>query len=321
MSLVSKGVLFLEEGAQGWSETYYVTVGALDEQNVAQAYFGQLTCIIPSRLKLLPASVSVVGLRVSDPTTFRAALFFAPNTNYPTLSAGRATGTYNMPYKGQYGQGVIPNWQNVQVSEVDSAVKLRMEDATAIHRRIFLLRGIPEQITGQDGTYNDLHPYWLPAMQQFRVALTQASVGCLMRVNNPADPAPINVSDLELLATDHRSILLTLPEPLLSAGGVLYPLSNPSLSLVMIRGYRNGYRINGVWTVRSVATGGPPYVYTCGPRRVNCAQAVGAPQGCTAQPFAYTYAPVVNAFDEGLYIVARRTGRPFGLQAGRRRVR
>jgi hypothetical protein len=315
-----KCTLFLEEGEQGWSETYYITCQTFDEAGIAPAAFGTPSggTVIANRVKLLPAAVQVIGMRASDPANPRASFAFPSNTKFPTKSANRPVGPYFISKQGLYGEGYVSTWPNIQVSEVDTAVKLRQETADGLHRRILLLRGLPETVIGTKGGYLDTVGIWLDQMQAFRVALTQNSIGNLLKVIDGGQPPPSAVQTLTLFAPNYEYIQVTTLAPLMKRIGTAV---SPVLigDRVLIRGYKGGYRINGPWRVIAIDNTG--LVYTLGPRRRNVAVNSWTSPGVTIQALNYLYSSVANAFDEGLYVVSRKTGRPFGLLAGRRPAR
>lgn len=320
--MIARATVFFEESAQGWSETYYFAPSAFTENAIAFALFNypDSGSIVATRVNLLPASVQLVGIRVSDPANPRTSLFFAPNTNYPTNTSGEAVGSYNYRSKGQYGRKTLPLWQTILCLEVDDAVKVRLQNLTGTARRILLLRGIPEPVSGINGQYLSTISGWIEAMQAFRAALIQgAAAGCQLRTQTSGLSNKQAIVSLVTASGANNFLQIIVPAVQNDvAGNPIQPGGK-----VIIRGYKGGYRVNGPWTVygaaQTVASGTQ---YTLGPRRRNVAiSANAAGGGATLQGLAYTYVPVTSAADEGLYLVERRTGRPFGLLAGKRPVR
>jgi hypothetical protein len=321
--VIVKCILFLEEALQGWTETYFINSLTFDEAGISTAAFGTPLgpSVIATRIKLLPASISVLGMRASDPANPRASFFFASGTLFPTPSANRPVGQNFISQQGLYGlgRGIISgfaSWTQVTAEEVDTAVKVRMETADGKHRRILLLRGVPNKIAGNDGVYLKNDPTWFPSMQSFLAALTQGLQGDHIKAIDTTQPAPIQVGPVQLYPTNYEYITLQTTTQVMKAGPVPVLVGDN----VVIRGYRGGYRLNGPWRIVGIGGSGP-YLYTLGPKRRNVAINYQGQAGVTIQALGYAYQTVVNAFDEGLYVVSRKTGRPFGLLAGRRNVR
>lgn len=324
-----KATLLCELANQGWSETYYTSVDALTEDSVAARVLGLPygQSIMQARAKLSPYDVRFLGVRVSNTGRKRQSFFFASDTYYPTASAGNATGPYKIYSHGLYGSSQAANvYTKMPSSEVDTAVKVRMQNADGSNRRVLLLRGLPEEIIGTEGAYNSLTPRWLTPMLGFRGQLTAAVGGNLIRTFLPfgagsGQVGPYTIATLALAVADYHYIVVTVGSPLQIADNATPPNVRdvrPGDTLC-IRGYKGGYRVNGDHPVYSISN--DHMTVTLGPVRRNVAVSATGTPGATIGAKYFLYNPVTSATDEGLYVVSRKTGRPFGLQAGLRKAR
>ena len=307
----------------GWSETYYMTLTDFNQSTVAGTVIGapDSNFLVNARLKLLPYSAGeIVGVRVADTANPRSAWQFAPLFYYPPASAGLAAGSNRFTLAGTLGKGQgITTWQQILGSDVDAAVRLLMQTGLGSSRRAMTFRGLPQDIIGPGGAYQSTNDPWRTVMNNWRQVLTQSNGGVSLRTINKATPPGQPITLLATVVGDNRSLVVTTANPVLSNG--VGPVNVKANDLVIIRGVKGGYRANGPWRVLSVAGVLPQQQYTLYAHRRNVALPPVVNPGATLSFLSYLFQKVTSAVDEGEIIYAHRTGRPFGLQAGRRPAR
>jgi hypothetical protein len=307
----------------GWSETYYVPLADFNQSTVAATVIGipDSNALVNARLKLLPYSAGeIIGVRVSDTSNPRNAWSFAPMFRYPPASGGLPAGPNTFPIAGTLGKGQgTPNWQKIRGSDVDAAVRLLMQTANGASRRGMTLRGLPQFIVGPGGAYQSDYDPWRTVMNNFRQVLTQPNAGVSLRTISKTTPPGAPISVLATSVGDNRSLVVTTPTPVIK--NAVSPVNVAGGDTVIIRGVKGGYRANGPWRVLSVAGVLPQQQYTLYAHRRNVALPPVVNPGATLSYLAYLFNSVTSAVDEGEIIYAHRTGRPFGLQVGRRPAR
>lgn len=322
--------------AAGWTETYFGTVSAFTDAVIAGAVLGPsgAVTIQSKRWALLPWYVICPGIRVTDMTNPRSSLFYEPTTPgpngvfkyYPRASGGQAQGNNFFPLNGQYGRGEIPNFNNVQPSEVDTAVRVKMQDASGRHRRVLLLRGLPEHIIGFGGAYLSSQGTWRPAMDAWLQLLSTGPTFCQLRVLSLIQPAGQQILSITLEPGDFRALNLTVPAAVQKVPDPPQTPQPPPANIavgdtVVVRGVKGSYRVNGYWRVQAILPASGAVQYTLGPHRRNLAIPPTVPAGATLSYATWVFPQVVFADDTGLIVYERRTGRPFDLLHGQHKAK
>lgn len=293
-----RGTSFFVDSSHGWSETIFQTATSVD---AAMPGFINLT---NARGRLLPPSIQIQGVRGSDDAVFRDARF----------AAGGADSLV--------GNGTNPV---ATVAPVDVAVKLRLEAGVG-HRRSMELRALPQTVVGSNDAYLFANPVWRPLLDAYLNLLRPTVIGIpipsiyQIRIRDVAQPAlPINSV---ALATNPLYLSIVVPGELMAnRGSPPIPALTPVKvgDRVYIKGMTGTSKVNGIWQVVNIIPGAT-YSYLLGPHR-ELAQLPGAIPPFwpgTVQFLAYVGASIDSAVDESLS--NRKTGRPSGVQPGKRRV-
>lgn len=301
-----KVTYFFEEGAGGWSESYY--------QNAINVDDPQLRINAPNlliaRFGIMSQRVSFLGSRFSDPTVFRDSRF-------------------HFPTSGDIYAGLQPFW-NVQATELDTAVVNRIE-AGPLNRRLNLLRGCPEFIVsdvdnsyvpfpaGAGAAWSTKINQWSLALQGANFAGINAGQWLLWSDDRTSANTPTLAANVTLVDNSNRYFNFTTGATAISRriGGVGPLAAVGAGDGIVITGAGSSHGLNGKWTVSVVDTTLPLTIkYTVFPQRHLIAL------GQSLQPFRvraqnYIGVGIDNSRDEKL--AYRKTGRPFGLLRGRRR--
>jgi hypothetical protein len=314
MTIPVKATLFLQSNLQGWSESYYMQAPDFSE--------GSLSTLLPKfefRMAMSTYLIKVLGLRIVDPTKPKVAMFFTPGLNYPNLSFRSGPGTFRLPDTGTYLKDINTNWRRQDTEEPDDCILVEAYSADGLHRRGITIRGVPDGLDDATGAINLIQASaqnWLTNYHNWVAQLTNGTY--YFRTLLSTTPPPVNITSLDVLASDHRFITIATAAPILHDGVNPIQTTSPN-NKVLIRGYKGGYRIDGTWNVTSISGGN---TYVLGPHRRNVAVAAAFPAGCTVQALVYDYSvPIFRMNLNRLYMSEHRTGRPFGVQAGRRPAR
>lgn len=297
---IAKVSILLLEGSYGWSENFYVQLPTATTPlaNII-ANTGQFAA---ARLALSPGSVVCRGVRISRPSEFRDVRFLV-------------AGTQGIPFTGTYTPPGAP------ISAPSTVALLFRVEGGELHRRSFLMRGLPAAIVSTQGTYDPAAALGfstaLTGFQSWMTGGIGAFKSNLLLIRDPSqqiqgfswtgNPQPNNLIQIQTLA----QITITPP------GGP--PRALATGDFVILRGWRGGTRINGVWPV-FLAPAAAPWEYSLGPPRKPAAfgTSQGNP-GTNIQPLVFAVASI-DAFGAER-LVSRRTGRPFGQPVGRRAAR
>lgn len=302
MALQKVSILFGQASsatAVGWSETYYQDAAGPD------AVLNNALILGTQRMKLSPPPVKCIGIRVSDTTQFRSSRFIAGGSS-------AVVGGNQLP-----AEGLFPAAQSL---DFDVALLIRLE-ATALHRRALLLRGMPESIVNADNSYNRLNAQFQAEYQNFSTILRGAGqAGSWQLLTIDATQAAVNFSGLAP-GISANSLNITMPAGV-AVQKTLPP--NPATPVVagdfvQIRRVRGAVGVNGVWKIATVGAG-PSIIYATYSRLRPALFPFNyqVPASSTIRFWQRVNAIIDKTTDERL--VGRKTGRPFGQLRGRRRV-
>jgi hypothetical protein len=283
----------------GWGETFF------QEGANPDAVLGNALLLGTQRMKMSPPDVKCVGVRVSDSTQFRSTRFIAGG-------ASLVPGGAQLPAQGLFAAaGAL---------EFDDALLIRLE-ATTLHRRALLLRGMPNSIVNTDGSYNRGNAAFQAEYNAFSSLLRgQAGAGNWeIYAIDPAQPAT-NFSALATGPTGN-SIVITMPTGVTIQKTI--PPNPPAPvqagDFIQIRRVRGAVGINGVWKVAMV--GGTTFInYTTYSRTRPALFPFNyqVPSSSTVRFWQRVVAIIDKTTDERM--VNRKTGRPFGQLRGRRAI-
>jgi hypothetical protein len=284
-------VLFNRADVEGWSETYYTTLG-----NSAYQAVGSLSQAINARLQCLSVSCYIWGYRVSQVGVRRASTLIRTKTSAVSAALGLAAG--NLPSDvGSVGvQGVFlaPNGRS--------------------ERRLF--RGLPDSWISWSTEVQRmaLQSAGLGPLNAFVTLLTAAASGAGWYYRSVLDPAANGAAQVSAVtANANGTFSATVPTPFVPAYG------NP----LIFSGFRKpSAGINGTFAMSEWSiTGTGPYVITV--RRPISQEAASAYVGVggwvrRADPTFTNY--VVSTTADFSLVSTRNIGRPFGQRRGRRLV-
>lgn len=291
-----KATMFFEFGELGWSDSFLT--GNYTGVDLAVADAVTLT---KARYLLCPKPVQLIGVRVSDVNVFRDSRF----VSYIGMGS---------PPNSNYAAGLDPS----------SCLLIRFE-ATPLFRRIFELRGVPENIvTGQPVQLID------PLPQVFKNYLAKFTVGLTGGSLQPSiAPLPgnwgiwgeaaglnpvVNINAMTILP-DFKSLVLTMATQMVKVippGPGSVPLAVNDY--IIITRTKGAHGVNGIWQISTAATAAP-WIYTLRSRNHLISLPTSAVEG-VARALVKTVIPFDKFSVEGMS--ERKVGRPFGLRRGRR---
>lgn len=269
-----KGTLFFKSGTYGWSETFYDTQANL---NAAFLHFAQLAA---SRRTLLNRSSYLQSLRVSDDVIFRDAKLQA--------------------YSPASGRGTAGPDDNVGEQPFDG-ILFRLEGGN-LHRRSYIMRGIPTGVVNQEGVYAP-GAFWVPLLTAFVGQFVQGfgnEDGFEIKTSNHTDPVPVTA----LIPTVGNAKAIAIPVAAVPGAAVK--------DIVQINGVTTMAPVNGRWRIKAIA-GGQLIMY---PRQRNVIGTYGGEGFATKVTFTaedITAMIPIRGKD-------RDTGRPSDSPRGRRRT-
>lgn len=208
-----------------------------------------------------------------------------------------ASGSKRAPYVFSLASGGTPGNETPPSMPSDVALLVRMVQSGSVPaaNKAFL-RGIPQRIVQAETYFPDLP--WTNAFNNF-VAVLQ---GGNWNVVSSLDLAPQPLQDISVLTpTSPRGFTFVGPLNVFAQGDVVRVRG---AKVIGFNGLKTVTGVNAAGTTYSVGGGAPSSVDT------------GAAP--TAQMLVYSETPTGNVFVEG--VSNRKTGRPFGVSAGRRQT-
>jgi len=282
---------FLEAG-EGWSEVYWTndtapsdyiaidTDGTVSSTTKAGIFIAVRTAILNTFTQILRVRVSQVGMpRVVIPAPVQPA---------------QGTGTFIYGSSGKPPGGA------------QTYAKLLMfMSSGATRRRSMWLGGIPEIIIEDPQTYKPTSR-WNSALLNYQMELRK-NYGI---VGRPAPTGGTPAVPILTFVVDPQVAVTATATPSVAA-----PVGTPTSWLVILRGIKAPRGWNGVHRAQAGTTSGTIVI---GPtRKSQVSEPAYAPNtGATIQAFAPTFAQFDSVVP--VRVSKRKTGRPFGLPAGRR---
>lgn len=283
-----KVVLFFKETQNtrgGWTETFYASGSNLQDLNLAIAN----GALLPARAALMPSDFTLLQLRVGTVPPY------APD------NPRGATSTHLFRNGGVIGNYPPGDRDPADLSEeVYDALKIRLE--SGVTRRIFLMRGLPTEVTTKSEGYNPGGP-WRTRFESWAVEFNK-----IAQIRRVTYPTPIPIATVTI-NQGGKGLLLTF-DPVLD--GVISAIIPGTL--VKTAGIVGGNFVNHLWrTTPSILT---PHSLQLSPGRVNL---VGTLSGGTLSVATVSY--VANQFVTAFQGTKKATGRPFDVLRGRRSAR
>lgn len=303
-----------EEGTWGWSETFFREASSFN----AFAKFAAL--LFWQRVNILANHILVQGMRVSVPGSFRDVRFFGPSTSYsmlvdPNNPNGEIPphGYFPINLGGAAGDAV----------EENCALLTRLE-AGETARRMFLIRGIPEEAVSNNNVYDPFRStLWIPAYKTFKQELTNtgSNFGSGPWTVRAFDPAKLPVLVTSGASPDGRTLIVNVPTLPVVTIAVPANVVIGTGAKVRLWNVKNCRGVNGLWTVANITANTSPVSYDI-TLRAGPGHSVSVPtnaifMGAKLASLGYVYLPIDSVGD--LRLATRKTGRPFGLPRGRRR--
>lgn len=286
-NIVAKADYFFNDMTQnpaGWTETTYYVVPSI-ENAIALASNAEY---VGARLKLLANTYFLREIRVSDMAQMRDSKIVPLNG---------ATG------RGQFPSGRVGDEVDFSEEPYDG-VLIRLESGS-IHRRMFIMRGLPTGIISQNRRYSPTPP-WPANFSDWKNVIRTSVIWNILttRYTDLDDPATIAVNP------DKHSLAITWTGGV--PAGIRAPSTGIPASILKVSGIVEAGPVNKLWMVRRIIGN---TVYTRpGLRRI---------KGTPNQPwFVSLQVAEPAAINEAIPLEGRKrdTGRPSDELRGRRAV-
>lgn len=278
----------------GWTETLYDNPGSMTT-TLTKAD----TVWRPARVAILSTLCSLRQIRVSDEAVLRdsfiksyTASTGAGQVDLPTGASGGGRGDYAV---GAPQAGLSAN-----------ALLLRLE-ASALYRRMFLMRGVGEGFFGGDGIYNP-NPWMASYLAAFKTVMVGTAGWALKRQIAGTALIPNALA----VAAGNYGFTLTF-------NGANVPAGVAVNALIQLSSWIGTGNLNGRWRVASVSNSTPDGTHSQATVYPKKRQITGTPGGGFVRVITNDYANFTDVIP--LRGVIKKTGRPFGLPRGRARVR